>query len=61
ELMEAVREQITKRDEADSTVSQFLTPAEGVVVVDSTGLGIDGVTQAVLALVDQDLEARAGR
>lgn len=61
ELMEAVREQITKRDEADSTVSQFLTPAEGVVVVDSTGLGIDGVTQAVLALVDQDLEARAER
>lgn len=59
ELMERVREQITKRDAADSTVSQFLVPAEGVSVVDSTGLGIDGVTQAILAVVDRNLEDRA--
>lgn len=59
ELMERVREQITKRDTADATVSEFLTPAEGVDVVDSSGLGIEGVAEAILALVDADLEARA--
>lgn len=60
ELMAQVREQITRRDAADATVSEFLTPAEGVEVVDSTGLGIEGVAEAILALVDRDLEARAG-
>lgn len=60
ELMEAVREQITRRDAADSTVSQFLTPAEGVDVVDSTGLGIEGVAEAILSLVDEDLRTRIG-
>lgn len=59
ELMDRVREQITKRDRADATVSEFMTPAEGVEVVDSSGLGVDGVAEAVLLLVDRDLEARS--
>lgn len=58
ELVESVRAQITLRDSADATVSQFLTPAPGVEVVDSTGLDIDGVVEAILTLVDRDLTAR---
>ena len=59
ELMESVREQITKRDTADATVSEFMTPAEGVEVVDSSGLGIEGVAEEILTLVDRNLESRA--
>lgn len=61
ELMEQVRDQITKRDAADATVSQFLAPAEGVDVVDSTGRDIDAVIEAILVLVDQNLEERSAR
>ena len=57
--MESVREQITKRDTADATVSEFMTPAEGVEVVDSSGLGIEGVAEEILTLVDRNLQSRA--
>ena len=58
EHLEAVREQVQGRDRADSAVTEFMKPAPGVRVVDSTGLDVEGVTGAVLALVDEDLRAR---
>lgn len=58
ELLEKTRLQIEERDRRDSTVSEFLTPAEGVEVVDSSGLDIQGVVDTVLALVDVDLARR---
>ncbi|MDC4233296.1 (d)CMP kinase [Actinomyces sp. B33] len=58
EHMAAVREQVEGRDRADSAVSEFMEPAPGVAVVDSTGLDVGGVVEAVLALVDEDLLAR---
>lgn len=59
ELLEATRKQIEERDAADATVSEFLEPAPGVHVVDSSGLDVEGVVAAILALVDADLEERA--
>lgn len=58
--LEATRRQIEDRDAADLTVSQFLTPAPGVSVIDSSGLSVDEVVDAILVLVDRDLAARAG-
>ncbi|WP_026461110.1 (d)CMP kinase [Schaalia suimastitidis] len=59
ESLALVRAQVADRDAADSTVSQFMKPAPGVTVIDSTGLNVDGVVEAVLALVDTNLAARA--
>ena len=56
----ATRHQIQDRDPADATVSEFLEPAPGVSVVDSSGLDVDGVVAALLALVDVNLAARLG-
>jgi cytidylate kinase len=54
--LEATRDQILRRDRDDSTVSSFLTAAEGVVTIDSSALDLDGVVDAVLA----EVEARTG-
>jgi cytidylate kinase len=54
--LEATRDQILRRDRDDSTVSSFLTAAEGVVTIDSSALDLDGVIDAVLA----EVEARTG-
>lgn len=59
--LEATRHQVEDRDAADSTVSQFMEPAPGVSVVDSSALDVDGVVAAVLRLVDEDLVARLPR
>lgn len=61
EHLEATRHQVEDRDAADATVSEFMEPAPGVHVVDSSGLDVDGVVAAVLRLVDDDLGARSGR
>ncbi len=58
--LEATRRQIEDRDAADSTVSQFLTPAPGVSLIDSSRLSVDQVVDAIVMLVDRDLAARAG-
>lgn len=58
EHLEATRHQVEDRDAADSTVSEFLEPAPGVEVIDSSGLGIEQVVDAVLALVDRNLTER---
>ena len=61
EHMEIVRAQVEGRDKADSAVSEFMVAAPGVQTVDSTGLDIDGVCEAILAYVDADLARRDGR
>ena len=58
EHMEIVRAQVEGRDKADSAVSEFMTAAPGVETVDSTGLDIAGVCEAILAYVDEDLATR---
>ncbi len=50
--VEATRDQIVRRDAADSTVSNFIDAAPGVVVVDTSDLDFDESVAAVLAVVD---------
>ncbi|HWT34182.1 MAG TPA: (d)CMP kinase [Microbacterium sp.] len=56
-----VAEALRTRDAADSKVVDFLTAADGVVVVDSTDLDFEGTVAAVLAVIDEVLEERDGR
>ena len=46
-----LRDQVVNRDEADATVSVFLTPAPGVTLIDSTYMTLEQVIDAVIALV----------
>lgn len=43
----AVTDQVLRRDKDDSTVSNFTDAAEGVVVIDSTFIGPDGVVARI--------------
>jgi cytidylate kinase len=47
----AIHAQIVHRDRRDSTVSQFTEAADGVVLVDTSGLDLDGSVEAVLQVV----------
>jgi cytidylate kinase len=49
---------LRRRDAADSKVVDFLTAADGVVVVDSTELDFDGTVDAVLEVIDTVLNGR---
>ncbi|MFX0539561.1 (d)CMP kinase [Ornithinimicrobium sp. Y1847] len=51
EQIEATRDQISRRDRDDATVSAFFEPAEGVVGLDTSDLSFEQVVQAVLDLV----------
>ena len=44
-------DQVLRRDRDDSAVSEFLTAADGVEPIDTTGLGIEDVVEKVLMLV----------
>lgn len=44
-------DQVLRRDRDDSSVSEFLTAAEGVEQIDTTGLDIEDVVEKVLMLV----------
>ncbi len=55
--VEATRDQIVRRDREDSTVSQFITAADGVVTVDTSTLDLAGAVQAVLAVVHEHAPA----
>ena len=57
DALAATHDQVVRRDRDDSTVSQFAVAADGVVTIDSSGLGFEQVVDAVLALVEQ----RTGR
>lgn len=49
--VEATRDQVVRRDRDDSTVSQFVEAADGVVTLDSSAMGLQEVVDAVVALV----------
>ena len=49
----ALAEQVSGRDARDSTVVDFMTPAAGVGLVDSTELDFPATVEAVLAEVDR--------
>lgn len=53
--VEATRSQIVDRDKADSTVSQFMTAADGVTTVDTSELTFEQSVEAVRALVRQGI------
>ena len=59
EHIEATRAEIVNRDAKDSTVSEFLKPAPGVEIVDSSRLDVGGVVNAILALVEHNLRRRS--
>jgi cytidylate kinase len=46
-----VADQVTKRDQNDSKVVDFLMPAQGVILVDSSELDFDQTVSAVIELV----------
>lgn len=48
---EEMRDEVVRRDRDDSTVAQFVTPAEGVTLLDTSDLDFEGSVQAVLDLV----------
>ncbi len=49
--IEATRDQVLRRDADDSTVASFLTAADGVLHLDSSGLTFEQTVQAVLDAV----------
>ena len=51
ETRERMADQVLRRDRDDSTVSEFLTAAEGVETVDTTGLEVEDVVEKILMLV----------
>ncbi len=46
------RDQVLRRDRQDATVSQFLTAADGVAVLDSSDLTFEQTVDALVALVE---------
>lgn len=53
EAIAATRTQIVDRDKADSTVSQFMTAADGVTTLDTSDLTFNQSVEAVLTLIEQ--------
>lgn len=51
--VEATRDQIVRRDRDDSTVSEFTTAADGVVLLDTSDLDFDQSVAAVLEIVHE--------
>src|SRR5699024_7867442 len=56
---ERMADQVLRRDREDSAVSEFLTAADGVTAIDTTGLGVDEVAERVLAEVARVQEGSA--
>jgi cytidylate kinase len=50
----SIADQVTKRDQNDSKVVDFLVPAAGVHLVDSTELDFDSTVKAIIALIAKD-------
>ena len=51
------RSNVAARDASDSKVSEFMTPADGVALIDTTDLDFE---QSVSALLDLIAKARHG-
>ncbi|WP_448071975.1 (d)CMP kinase [Georgenia yuyongxinii] len=49
--IEATRDEVVRRDADDSTVSRFMTAADGVTTVDTSAFGVEETFAAVLAVV----------
>ncbi len=60
DALAATRDQVVRRDRDDSTVSTFLTAAEGVRTIDSSSMSLDEVVDAVLAEIAERTGVRAG-
>lgn len=56
----AVHDQVVRRDRDDSTVSTFMTPADGVHGIDTSHLTFTESVAAVLAVVGRTPHTRAG-
>ena len=52
---ESVKRQVSERDASDSKVVDFMTPADGVQLVDTSDLNFNQSVSAVIALVEQGL------
>jgi cytidylate kinase len=52
-----VRRQVSERDQNDSKVVDFMTPAEGVILVDSTELNFEQTVAAVREIIERGLAA----
>lgn len=52
EAIERTRDEVVRRDQDDSTVSQFLTAADGVVTLDTSDLTFEESVAAALEVVD---------
>jgi cytidylate kinase len=50
--IERTRDEVVRRDQDDSRVSQFLTAADGVVTLDTSDLTFEESVAAALAVVD---------
>lgn len=51
--MDATRDIISRRDRDDSTVSEFMTAADGVTHIDSSDLSIDQVVHIIDTLIEE--------
>jgi len=49
----SIAEQITKRDQNDAKVVDFLSPAPGVELVDSTELDFDSTVEAIINIIER--------
>jgi len=52
--VEAIKDQVLRRDKDDATVSEFFDAAPGVKLVDSSDLDFDGTVKAVLAEITKE-------
>lgn len=59
EALEATRDQVLRRDADDSLVASFITAADGVLQLDSSGLSFEQTVQAVLDAVALQIGALA--
>lgn len=51
-----VARQVSQRDASDAKVVDFMTPADGVLLVDSTNLNFDQTVDAVVAIIAKAIE-----
>lgn len=58
---EQVTDQVVRRDRDDATVSDFVTPAQGVTLLDSTHLSLDEVIETICQMVGGDDASPAPR
>jgi len=57
----ALRDQVVRRDQDDSAVSQFLTAPEGVTLVDTSDMDLPETVEYVIALIESELDQAAER